>query len=90
MLLLERVDPGCAHPFDDNSKLISDTKVINVYPNPVSHEFNLEIERPQQLPAVLTIMDSRKQLISVHQITDHMTSIDVSAFTSGLYIVVLR
>ena len=90
LILLERRDPGCAHPFDDDPKLISDTEVINVYPNPVTDKFVLEIKRPQQLPAVLTIMDSRKQLVSVHQITDHMTSIDVSAFASGLYIAVLR
>ena len=90
LILLERRDPGCAHPFDDDPKMISDTEVINVYPNPVSNTFVLEIKRPLQLPAVLTIMDSRKQVISEHQITEHVTSIDITPYASGLYLAVLR
>ena len=90
LILLERRDPGCAHPFDDDPKMISDTEVINVYPNPVTDKFVLEIKRPLQLPAVLTIMDSRKQAIGEYQITEHVTSIDITSYASGLYLAVLR
>jgi len=61
-------------------------KTINVYPNPATD--NITIESPQQ--AVIEISNIQGQLIKTLAANSNKTSVDVSAFPSGMYFVKVK
>ncbi len=65
---------------------LSNSLNTSVYPNPVTS--NLIIEAPQQ--ATIEILDIQGLLIKTISASGNKTSIDVSAFPSGVYIVELK
>ena len=90
LVLVDRIDPSCALEYDMNPKLMKNTEFLNVSPNPVVDIFTLEVIRNRQLPSKLKIINSQQQLVQIYDINNHKTSIDISNFASGLYIVLLE
>ena len=90
LILVDRLDPSCALEYDSNPKLMKNTEYLNLSPNPVLDFLTLEVIRDRQLPSKLKLINSQQQLVHTYDINNHKTSIDISNFANGLYIIVLQ
>ncbi len=90
LLLLNRDDPVCAYQYDRAPKLMIQTQLININPNPVYSEFTLEVMKLEKLPATLKLIDIKNKLIEKHVVESQLTTIDISNLPKGIYQAVLQ
>ena len=90
LLSLDREDPSCAFAYEDDPKLISETDMININPNPATEQMILKVKRAKHLPASLSILNTNKELIAKYSISEELTRVDVTSYPSGIFLAVIR
>ncbi|OYT11192.1 MAG: hypothetical protein B6I18_05105 [Bacteroidetes bacterium 4572_112] len=62
-------------------------QAVNIYPNPATTEINISLKQANEGIARLSIIDIQGKVVIQKQVGDKQTKLDVSALSSGIYIV---
>ncbi len=63
---------------------------ISIYPNPISHKLNIELADPAEVSEIRLFDVSGRQLYINSEFINTKTSIDVSEFEPGLYLIQIK
>lgn len=87
LVLINPEDIICVHKYDNDQKLINDTKYISVYPNPVMNEFTIDFKKENKLPVTLRIYDQLHKKFIEEQLTEPKSIINTISWASGIYLI---
>ena len=82
--------PICSFRHDTDPNKFDDTEFLQVYPNPAHDIVTLIVNKPERIPSELIILSPRKEKMATINVLETETQIDISDYSSGLYIFVLR
>jgi len=74
--------PGVGLPQETESQFS-----INIYPNPASNFFNIEVLEHEKY--LMNVLDLNGKIIETRPLIEHSTKIDISNYYSGTYFIIL-
>ncbi len=90
LIAIDRSDPICAFNFDDEPKKFQDSEFLSVFPNPTTDLINIMVDKASRLPSQIELLTIERKLVHTQAIVSQTTSVDISDYAPGVYILVLK
>lgn len=84
---IDEEDAICSGAFDEEPNEITKTDYIRVGPNPTMNFLEVNIDKPERIPAELRIISSDHRIIMQEQLMDNSTRLDLTDMEPGVYII---